>query len=633
MNRGYLLKLSLSNIKSNKQIIFPYILTCILNISMFYNMIALTIDKELSKSSVQFVLGLGVIVIAFFSVIFTFYTNSFLVKRRLKEFGLYNILGLEKKHISKIVFYETLIISLISLFLGIITGILFNKVFGMLLIKLAGLNVDFGFKLSIGSIFATLIIFVGIFVLNLLNTIRHVYKSSPIELLKGSEVGEKEPKIKWVTLVVGCISLLIAYYISQTVKSPLDAIGLFFVAVILVIIATHCLFQAGSIALLKMLKNNKNFYYKIQNFTSVSSLMYRMKQNASGLANICILSTMVLVMLSSTVCLYLGLNDSLNTMFLKQFQINTSVKSRDEFKQSIDNFNEKMLSKGIEISNGTLMFKAFTMGDLVDNNYQMYTGSQFKMGDAVIFIDLKQFNKNENSNYVLNKDEVLIFPLDNKYNFDTFIYNDKTYKVKEVIKKIDGYTTLESRIMPTYYVVVDDIFEFSNDELRILAKYDFDASEDNVAFMNESFENGYVMGKEDSRKEFMSLNGTFFFLGIFLGTIFIIATCLIIYYKQLQEGYDDKKRYEIMQKVGMDHSTIKSSINKQVLIVFFMPLIFAIIHIGFAFKMISKLLLIIGVYNPTLFVYCILATILIFSLIYLLIYKLTSRVYYNIVQM
>ena len=630
MNNGYSIKLALSNIKNHKQIILPFILTCIVNICMFYNMISLTIDEELVRSSVRFVLELGVIVIAFFSIIFTFYTNSFLVKRRLKEFGLYNILGMEKKHVSVIVLFESIIIMFVSILLGLLTGILFNKLFGMLLIKLAGLSVAFGFKVSITSLTVTTILFLSIFFVNYINTVRHIYKSNPIDLLKGSEVGEKEPKIKWLILILGIASLSIAYYLSQTTKSVFEALMLFFVAVLLVIIGTHFLFQAGSIAVLKALKNNKNFYYKIDNFTSISSLMYRMKQNATGLANICILSTMVLVMLSSTVCLYMGLEDYMNVSFPREFQANIKVDSRDNFNEIINEFNTKLVNEGIKSQNEKIALKTITVGEFIDNKFEMYHGKQFKLGTMVIFIDLNEFNNSEGTDYTLNSDEVLIYPLNGKYYFDDFVYGDKEFKVKEVIKKLDNYTTLESRLMPTYYVVVDDIFSINKEAYL---RYDFDLDEEiDIAKISALFEGGYILGRNETQKEMLNLNGTFFFLGVFLGTLFIVATCLIIYYKQLQEGYDDKKRYEIMQKVGMDHSAIKSSINKQILIVFFMPLIFAIAHIGFAFKMISQLLLTIGVYNPTLFIYCIIATVFIFSLIYLLIYKVTSKVYYNIVQ-
>lgn len=636
MNNGYSIKLALSNIKNHKQIILPFILTCIVNICMFYNMISLTIDEELVRSSVRFVLELGVIVIAFFSIIFTFYTNSFLVKRRLKEFGLYNILGMEKKHVSVIVLFESIIIMFVSTLLGLLTGILFNKLFGMLLIKLAGLSVSFGFKVSMTSLVVTTILFLFIFFVNYINTVRHIYKNNPIDLLKGSEVGEKEPKIKWLTLILGITSLSTAYYFSQTTKSVFDALMLFFVAVLLVIVGTHFLFQAGSIAILKALKNNKNFYYKIGNFTSISSLMYRMKQNATGLANICILSTMVLVMLSSTVCLYMGLDDYMNVAFSRRFQANIKVDSRENFNEILNEFNAKLINEGLIPTNEKKVLKSITVGNFVDNKFETYKGKQFKLGTMVIFIDLNEFNKSESKNYILNSDEVLIYPLNGKYDFDNFAYGDKEFKVKEVIKNLDGYTTLESRLMPTYYVVVDDVFSVNQ---RVILKYDFDLNmekqdvEIDISKVSKLLKDGYILGRDETQKEMINFNGTFFFLGIFLGTLFIVATCLIIYYKQLQEGYDDKKRYEIMQKVGMDHSTIKSSINKQILIVFFMPLIFAIVHIGFAFKMISQLLLTIGVYNPTLFIYCILATIFIFSLIYLLIYKLTSRVYYNIIQM
>lgn len=635
------LKLAITNIKKNYRVYVPYILSCIGSFIMYYVMVALVHDDGLSlmagTNDLMRVLGFGSYIVAIFSVIFIFYANSFLMKRRTKELGLYNILGMEKKHISKIMFYEVLIISIITIILGIITSIVFSKLVTLLVIKLVGGDPLFGISISIQAIIQSSLLFIFIFFLTFLKTLTLIQINNPIELLKGSNVGEKEPKVKWVLVVLGVISLAIGYYLALSVESPLDALMLFFVAVILVIVGTYFLFIAGSIAILKMLKKNKNFYYKTQNFTSVSGMLYRMKQNAVGLATICILSTCTLVAVSTTVSMYMGIEDALVTRFERGLGVRTYINSKQQEEDSKVFIEEKIKEYGIESNNvlNHILGVAYLGND--ENNY-------FAGGNEVMlfYTDLESFNKINGTDYVLNNDEVLVYQND----YDELTFLDKRYKVKEKVESIKSDYSMNVFMIDSFLVVVNDVYELNNvvnPGNNLNYYYGFDSTSDRqtqmdfVDKMNTELQNndqfaGLSEGRESQRISFNSMYSGFLFLGVFIGLMFVMATVLIIYYKQISEGYDDVKRYEVMQKVGMDKREIKKTINKQILIVFFLPVVAAVIHLMFAFNMISKVLILLNLNNIDLFAKCLVVCVIVFSLLYAIVFKLTSKTYYNIVS-
>ncbi len=635
------LKLAITNIKKNYRVYVPYILSCIGSFIMYYVMVALVHDDGLSlmagTNDLMRVLGFGSYIVAIFSVIFIFYANSFLMKRRTKELGLYNILGMEKKHISKIMFYEVLIISIITIILGIITSIVFSKLVTLLVIKLVGGDPLFGISISIQAIIQSSLLFIFIFFLTFLKTLTLIQINNPIELLKGSNVGEKEPKVKWVLVVLGVISLAIGYYLALSVESPLDALMLFFVAVILVIVGTYFLFIAGSIAILKMLKKNKNFYYKTQNFTSVSGMLYRMKQNAVGLATICILSTCTLVAVSTTVSMYMGIEDALVTRFERGLGVRTYINSKQQEEDSKVFIEEKIKEYGIESNNvlNHILGVAYLGND--ENNY-------FAGGNEVMlfYTDLESFNKINGTDYVLNNDEVLVYQND----YDELTFLDKRYKVKEKVESIKSDYSMNVFMIDSFLVVVNDVYELNNvvnPGNNLNYYYGFDSTSDRqtqmdfVDKMNTELQNndqfaGLSEGRESQRISFNSMYSGFLFLGVFIGLMFVMATVLIIYYKQISEGYDDVKRYEVMQKVGMDKREIKKTINKQILIVFFLPIVAAVIHLMFAFNMISKVLILLNLNNIDLFAKCLVVCVIVFSLLYAIVFKLTSKTYYNIVS-
>ena len=669
MNKFFYLRLAVNNIRKNGQTYIPYVLTCIGTIMMFYNMCFLAVVKDIGyisdSQSLRIILRFGATVIGIFSVIFLFYTNSFLIKRRKKEFGLFNILGMEKKHIAKLMFFETLFIGFISLAAGILAGILLSKLMILLLFKIIAFKVTFGFEIPISAIVATVALFCGIFLLNLIYNICQVHLSKPIELLKGGNVGEKEPKTKWIMASIGAICLGIGYYIALTTESPLTALNIFFVAVILVMIGTYCLFTAGSIAVLKMLRKNKKYYYKLQHFISVSGMIYRMKQNAVGLANICILSTMVLVMVSGTLSLYLGTEDALKKYYPGQIVLQAEFDGETE-----DRFNKEVFIKKVEeiISSDEgkitdldeYTYLAFSVGKgngffdteidrsfnaefiqlcfITEADYMKLTGREVKLKDNEILLydSAKE-----------NRDNILIKAGDYSFDFTVAGHLDSFPPVGDLaiyITDISYVVVKDEQVLSALYKGQKSAYNDRASDVKWVAEIDTDLKEDvQIACAREIkglFSEGGIRGyrsfqvntRAEGSTAIYAINGGFLFLGIFLGLLFIMATVLIIYYKQISESYEDKGRFEIMQKVGLPKKEIKRSIHAQILIVFFAPLVVAAIHVAFDFKLMIKLLSLFALKNIRLTMICTAGTLLGFAVMYGIVYALTARTYYKIVS-
>ena len=355
MNKFFYPRLALSNLKKNSKTYIPYLLTCIITTAMFYIIYSLSTNEGLEHMvggmEIKTLLRLGIIIISFFSTVFLFYTNSFLTKRRKKEFGLYNILGMEKKHIGKLIANECLITLICSLSLGLLAGISLDKVMFLIIGNILKTTIPFGFHISLKAIKATFLLFIFIHLLICLNSTRQIHISNPIELLNSSSVGEKEPKAKWFLTLIGILLLGIGYYISLTTTNPLGVFGLFFVAVICVIIGTYLLFITGSITILKMLKKNKRFYYKASHFISISGMIYRMRQNAAGLANICILSTMVLVTVSSTISLWGSIADLVNTRYPREIVLTLNNNNSQISKQLLEDTYQYIDTQNLHVKN------------------------------------------------------------------------------------------------------------------------------------------------------------------------------------------------------------------------------------------------------------------------------------------
>lgn len=658
MSKMFYQKLALTNIKKNGKTYFPYILTCISTIVMFYIMHFISVNDGLNRMSggdtLKTILNLGTYVIGFFSLIFLFYTNSFLIKKRKKELGLYNILGMEKKHIAKVLFWETFFVALISMAMGLLWGIAVSKLMFLVLLKILNFKVPMGFFISTKSLTITAILFGSIFVLTLINNLRQIHLAKPVELLKGGEVGEKEPKTKWVFTLIGVICLGAGYYISLTTESPLAALNLFFLAVILVMIGTYALFTAGSIALLKALRKNKKFYYKTRHFISVSGMIYRMKQNAVGLANICILSTAVLVMVSTTVSLYIGMEDVLRTRYPRDIIIDARNVSKEK-SEVINNIIKEQAEKNNISMRDIVKYRSTSLLMVQNKNYFTDSHDDLKsVKDICVMnlIPLSEYNGIENKSVTLKEDEVLLYSYRGTMIDDTINILDNKFKIKERIDNLTLDGIASAIVYNSYYIIVPDektierVYRSSAEaeagmsDLAYYYAFDTDSNAEGEIALTNAINNkmkelsidGYCDGSEASRESFFSVYGGLFFLGIFLGALFIMATVLIIYYKQISEGYDDKGRFEIMQKVGMSKDEIKKSIGSQVLMVFFLPLVTAVIHIAFAFKFIVKLLAVLNLTNVTLFMFCTAGTIIVFALFYAAVYFVTSREYYKIVS-
>jgi putative ABC transport system permease protein len=627
---------------------------------MIFLAVAKDIGSVSDSGSVRQILFLGAIIIGIFSLIFLFYTNSFLIKRRKKEIGLYNILGMEKKHIARIMFMETIVIAVLSFSIGLSSGIILSKLMILLLLKIISFDATFGFEIPLMAVLATVLLFCTIFIINLIYNIFQVHLAKPIELLKGGNLGEKEPKTKWILASIGAICLGIGYYIAVTTESPIAALNLFFIAVALVIVGTYFIFTASSIAILKMLRKNKKYYYKINHFISVSGMIYRMKQNAAGLANICILSTAVIIMISTTVSLYMGVEDVLRNAFPRNIVIK-SFNASKEYEEFIENSVEKHTTiANLEPKN---IIKYHLMNFVLnqdESNFVKYQEDSFNVDNyskmsTLKFTIIDDYNRLENKSVTLSKGEVLLYEQRGEISEDIININGLKLSIKEHLSSLNSMTATNESLTNNYVIVVNDIntikqvqnaiysgTDYEMEELSYYYAFDLAGSkEEQIKIVNnlqKEFANddldGYsrAEGAEISRDSFYTIYGGLFFLGIFLGVLFIMATVLIIYYKQIAEGYDDKERFEIMQKVGMSHDEVKHAIKAQVLTVFFLPLVAAVIHIAFAFKVITKLLLLFNLTNTSLFLACTIATILIFALFYSIVYALTARTYYRIVS-
>lgn len=657
-------KLAITNIKNNRQFYFPYLLTGIITVAMFYIMCALESNPGIQSmpgaKNLGLILRLGIGVIGIFAVIFLFYTNSFIIKRRKKELGIYNILGMEKRHIAKILSKEAFFTAIIAIGGGLVTGVLFHKLACMLLYRMIGFNGGITFSFSKKGVMITAILFAIVYLLTYIYDLFQVQLANPIELLQSGNKGEREPKTKAIMAVLGVLCLGTGYFIAITTKNPIKALTLFFVAVILVIIGTYLLFTAGSIALLKILRRNKGYYYQTKHFTSVSGMIYRMKQNAVGLANICILSTMVLVAVSTTVSLYVGIEDIMKERYPNEINISAYYDTGAPAEDSIAPIVEKSVKEsGRKIRHEEDYLELYFAAIKDQGQYSLDKEKVKTAGDRVsgfVVLTREDCKKKYNEEIPeLAENEVALFTI-KKTDMDTLVLENRSYHVKEIkqFENTEDFETIADMMDEYYYVIVNDvqdmerlwqlqkdIYQENSSSISRQVRLDIDGDSEQK---KECFENiKTALGPEqakariliDSRQsnldEFYQIYGGFLFLGLFLGILFLMITVLIIFYKQISEGYDDKERFSIMEKVGMSNDEVKATIRSQVRTVFFLPILMAAIHVGMAFPMIKRLLSLFGLSNTALFAGCMAGTILVFALIYLLVFLKTSKTYYKIV--
>lgn len=657
-------KLAITNIKNNRQFYFPYLLTGIITVAMFYIMCALESNPGIQSmpgaKDLGLILRLGIGVIGIFAVIFLFYTNSFIIKRRKKELGIYNILGMEKRHIAKILSKEAFFTAIIAIGGGLVTGVLFHKLACMLLYRMIGFNGGITFSFSKKGVMITAILFAIVYLLTYIYDLFQVQLANPIELLQSGNKGEREPKTKAIMAVLGVLCLGTGYFIAITTKNPIKALTLFFVAVILVIIGTYLLFTAGSIALLKILRRNKGYYYQTKHFTSVSGMIYRMKQNAVGLANICILSTMVLVAVSTTVSLYVGIEDIMKERYPNEINISAYYDTGAPAEDSIAPIVEKSVKEsGRKIRHEEDYLELYFAAIKDQGQYSLDKEKVKTAGDRVsgfVVLTREDCKKKYNEEIPeLAENEVALFTI-KKTDMDTLVLENRSYHVKEIkqFQNTEDFETIADIMDEYYYVIVNDvqdmerlwqlqkeIYQENSSSISRQVRLDIDGDSEQK---KECFENiKTALGPEqakariliDSRQsnldEFYQIYGGFLFLGLFLGILFLMITVLIIFYKQISEGYDDKERFSIMEKVGMSNDEVKATIRSQVRTVFFLPILMAAVHVGMAFPMIKRLLSLFGLSNTALFAGCMAGTILVFTLIYLLVFLKTSKTYYKIV--
>ena len=653
---GFYWKLAFTNLKGNRRVYLPYLLSSVGIIMMFYSINALGqgIDQGAlyGGTTVASMMGLGVFVIGLFAVLFLFYTNSFIIKRRKKELGLYNILGMEKRHIAHILFRETLLIAVCSLALGLGLGIVFSRVLFWLLGLLLGTNLAVAFVIPVSAITSTLGLFGLIFLLTLCYNLLQVKLSKPIELLHGGETGEREPKAHWFLAVLGALLLGTGYTMAVTIQDPLSALVFFFVAVILVILGTYLLFITGITAMLKLLKKNKRFYYKTNHFTALSGMLFRMKQNAAGLASICVLFTALLVTVSTTFSLYTSMDGLLRARYPRNVLVSVCDANQEAKDMVRSAVNQKSQELGLALENVVDREGWNITTARVGNTLHTQEVSLEACAVVNIFTQ-SEFARFSGQQVDLAENQVLLFDPANTFpGGDTLNIDDKTYEIVPSDYVMPEASTL-AQIYEMYYLVVRDetvveniLAPIGSDTFPIYS-YDFDVAggdPEDIAALREALGTVDFSGPgveyeallfEDSatsRQSFMELYGGLFFLGLFLGVLFLLGTALIIYYKQVSEGYDDARRFNIMQKVGMSHKEVKQSIHSQILLVFFLPLVMAVLHLAFAFPMLQKILLVMGLNNFPLILCSTLGCVGVFAVAYLVIYALTARTYYNIVE-
>ena len=671
MHKGIFSRLAKQNIRNNKSTYIPYMITCIFCIAMIYMMEFLrdcpTLDQAVRQADeVRMIVFTGEIVVEIFCIIFLIYSNSFLMKRRQKEIGLYNILGLERNHIGIVMFLETIITSIGSLAGGIAAGIIGSKLALLLLLKLLHIPSVLGFYISVKGIFTCLFMFGIVFLMILFLNLAKIHLSRPVELLRGNNIGEKEPAAKWLMALIGFICLGAGYYLAVTTESPIKAITIFLLAVILVMAGTYLLFTAGSIVILKFLRRRKSFYYRTGNFISISGMLYRMKQNAIGLASICILSTGVLLMISMTVSIYFGMNDIMLNRYPYDVDMSVTSISEDECQTAIEAFEKAIADNKVPVEKSVEEIYLDIVCSKNGDQILIKPANTIRNSDSVLvlsLLDQAEYERLTGISANLNDGEIFAW-YPSAVQKDSVTVDETEFTVKKWLDK-NPLTCGEDAVSDNAVLVVtdEDFKKFdemrtemykgvssapAGEDLTLHLGLDITGSEtDKIDFGTPVMEvvkdlkkngglseNSWITSgiRQQEYESYYADNGSLLFIGIFLGSLFLMGTAMIIYYKQISEGYEDQKRFEIMQKVGLSRREVRSSVRRQILMVFFLPLLMAMLHITMAFPMIRRMLLLFGMTNTKLFIGCTAGTVLIFAVAYGLIYLMTARSYYHIVE-
>lgn len=644
-------RLACLSIQKNKQYYFPYILAGILMCSMTYIMNFLNVSTIVSSmeggASMQIMFGLGMIIVSVFSAFFLFYANSFLVKIREKELGLYAILGMNRGNIIRLVLIESLIVMCSVIVGGLLLGVVLSKLVELVLFSLCHAEVSTGFYFNFDLIVNVAVWFVGIYAILFIYSAIRIKAKSALHLMHSTSYGEKAPKANMVFALIGVVILAVAYYMAVTIESPLKALQIFFIAVLLVIVATYILFMVGSVALCKVLEKNKNYYYKPNHFVSVGTMRFRMKRNGAGLASICILITMVMVVASVSFSAYTGIQDSVERGYPKDvvMQVGTYKdveQLRDLFQQFVQENNAHM------VDGNYVHYKETIYGNFTKKGYA--SSNDFTM-DRFTVIDLDTFNQLTNQNESLHDDECLLVSKSN-VDYQTFqLDQNQPLKVKEIVKEslipdantvTDTSATLVVKEMNalTYQEGTEDILAYlanvedgyTIDKEALSQKIGFLLKNSEIANTLDFSYMYSVDTKQAALEAYYTLFGGIIVLGGLLSIVFLASAVLIIYYKQIVEGLEDAERFRVLRKVGMEDAQIKKTINAQILLVFFMPLALAGLHLICAYPMISKLMVLFTITDMTLIKIVTCITFVMIGVFYGIVYKLTSHTYYKIIH-
>lgn len=670
MKRGLYFRLAATGMSKNKKFYFPYIFTCFCMVMMYYIIQFLRISDDFRTmrggESMQMILEMGTPVIAVFSWILLYYTNSFLIRRRQKEFGLYHILGMGKRELVKILIWENLMTAVISIAGGLLGGILFSKLAELAAVRIVGNHLGYKMTIEPKAIYYTVSLFLAIFAVILLRMLIFIFRTKPVDMLKSETAGEKPPKANWILAIVGLIILAGAYWIAVSIEEPMEAMLWFMVAVLMVIVATYLLFIAGSVAFCRLMQKKKNYYYKTRHFVSISSMVYRMKRNGAGLASICILSTMVLVMVSSTVCLYASIEGNLAKGYPQQFSVEmasgSSLEDKDREEKLKETVGQTINENKIKLKE-TKEYHILSTACVKTDEGIKFEHENIKSLDSLkmlYILTVADYNRLTGENLSLEKNELYVYLPDEAYEKDTFqVEGCGNWKNKGTPDNQficgDDVETLNSGV---YLIVPDedvmDQFEAAQRAVygenasseKLCYAFDTDLSEEGqvslvselqnnistLQLQDEQFPMVNVNARAVSKSDYYALYGGLFFLGILLGSVFIFGMILIIYYKQITEGYEDQGRFSIMMKVGMTRKEVRQSINSQVMTVFFLPLAMAGMHTAFSFPIIRKILKMFAMNDEKLLILVMICCYLAFTVFYAAVYLLTSREYYKIVS-
>ena len=653
------IRLAWSGIRKNRKLYLPYCLTIIGMVMMSYIMQALSYAPALHTmkggSQLEAILSLGKIVIAVFAAIFLLYTNSFLIRRRYREFGLYNVLGMDKNALCRVAFWENLIVAVIGLAVGLALGTLLYKLAELGLVNMIRGQVDDSIVVEPESLEFTLVIFAVIFALIMIRSLIQVRHTRPLELLRSESAGEKPPRANYLLGLLGLGLLGGAYYMAVTISNALSAFTWFFVAVLMVIAGTYLVMISGSVVLCRLLQKWKGYYYKKQHFVSVSSMAYRMKRNGAGLASICILATMVLVMISSTGSLYIGAEDAIAV----RYPYDSAVKLYFDRLDELDDRNAEKIQRTMEraleaqkvtptaekifryvsVSGALLedrLVTDFTEVNAVMNYNQVY---------SLYLLSQADYNQMYGTDIALQPGQAMVRVYNGSWNGSHIQVG--ALELDVVGQLPCGLEMEDMTLVPSLVLVVSDLQQASVPEecnMIFFCGYDFGLPEEETLEAHRALEAAVkALASEQKihcrvecpiveRQDFYITFGGLFFIGMILSAMFIAAAALIIYYKQVSEGYEDQSRFAIMRKVGMTRQDIKKSINSQILTVFFTPLLMAGIHLAFAFPLVWQLLTMFSLTNKRLAIFTNIGAFLIFCVFYVVIYRFTAHAYYRIVS-